>query len=174
MRNDMTIYEQYRPQMKTGDALLYKSKRAFIGWLIQKFSSFNHAGIVIRFGPDACGVDRVWTFEAVGRGVVPAYLREKVAKYPGEIWWYPLKDEFDNRRDFMLECAETLRGTDYDFKSLLKNVLGYVSVNMDSLFCSEYWFAVARYSRVVEGDAAPRPGDIPKFPCFKPPIKLVG
>ena len=171
--NDLTVYNSVREQMGTGDAILYRSRGSFLGWAIQKFSDFNHAGVCIRFGPDCYGTDRVWTFEAVGHGICPGFLRENVERYHGEVWWYPLKEEFYGRRDLMLECATTLRGTHYDFKSLIKNILGRVSADMDSLFCSEYWFVVARYGGVVSGDTAPRPGDIPKFKCFKTPVKLV-
>lgn len=176
--NNLTVYNQYRPQMKTGDPLLYKSKGQPLGWMIQKFTEFNHASPVVRFGPDECGVDRVWTLEAVGRGVVPAYLSEKLASYHGEVWWMPLDPKFDDRRHLILECALILKGTDYDFKSLLKNVFGYVSVNLQQLFCSEFWFVLVRYANILSGDEAPRPGDIPKYkiydPAFSRFVKIIG
>jgi hypothetical protein len=171
--NDLTVYNQVKTGMKTGDALLYKSKGSLIGWAIQQFSEFNHAGVVVRFGEDACGVDRVWTLEAIGRGVKPAYLSTKLRKYRGEVWWYPLRDEFDDRRALMMECALILKDTDYDFKSLFKNALGYVSTDLSNLFCSEYWFAIMQYAGVLPDGLAPRPGDIPKFMIFKNQVRLV-
>lgn len=172
--NDLTIYQQHRTQMKTGDALLYRSKGSLIGWIIQKFSDFNHIGGVLRFGPDEQEVDRVWTLEAVGRGVKPSYLSEKIVSYHGEIWWYPLKDEFDDHRKFMQEAALILKDIDYDFKSLFKNVLGYVSVNLKTLFCSEYYYFQLCYAKIITDNIgiAPRPGDIPKLNIFKEPFKL--
>ena len=177
MSNDLTEYVKYRPLMKTGDPLLYLSKGQPLGWMIQKFTEYNHAGAVVCFGPDECGVDRVWTLEAVGRGVVPAFLSDKLSHYHGDVYWQPLNPNYDDRRHLILECAMMLKGTDYDFKSLLKNLFGYVSVNFQQLFCSEFWFALMWYAKILKGDIAPRPGDIPDFkiydPLFPDPVQII-
>ena len=173
--NDLTVYNKYRSEMKTGDCLLYRSKGSLIGWMIQRFTDFNHAGLVVRFGKDDFGADRMWTLEAVGSGVVPVFLSSKVREYHGEVWWYPLKDEFEERRPLIRECAMILKNTGYDFKSLIKNILGYVSVNMNKLFCSEYVYVTYAYSMIPmawTAKFAPRPGDVPDLGIFKEPVKL--
>jgi hypothetical protein len=173
MPNDLTLYHKYRPLMKTGDVLLYKSRGSVIGWIIQKYTKYNHAGLVLRFGPDEHGADRVWILEAVGQGVKPAFLSDKLAKYPGKVWWYPLRAEFDHQRDLVTECAMILKDTSYDFKALIKNALGRVSVNLQQLFCSEYVQVALSYAKIIEEDVAARPGDIPKWPVFDSPVLIV-
>lgn len=175
--NDLTIYHQYRHLMKTGDPLYYQSKGEPLGWIIQKFTEYNHIGAVICFGADDHGADRVWTLEAIGKGVKPAFLSSKLEHYHGDVYWQPLDPKYDDRRHLILEAAMMLKDTDYDFAALFKNWIGYVSVNMNRLFCSEFWFVLMKYAKILDGFIAPRPGDVSKYniydPKFPKPVQII-
>jgi hypothetical protein len=171
--NDLTIYQKYRDQLKTGDALLYRG-HSIVDWLILKFSKdWNHAGLVVRLDEYKGQECRVWTVEATSPAVTLVLLSKKLAEYDGEVWWFPLLDKFDDRRGKVGEFALAQAGTKYDFKSLIKNILGRVTVSMRALFCSELDFLAWRDAGIVSGDIAPRPGDIPGLGIFKEPVRLV-
>lgn len=169
---DLTNYEKYRPLMKTGDTLLYK-RRNFFSWLIRLFSpGFNHASIVIRFNEYNGQKDRVWTLEAELPGVILTFLSRSLARFKGSVWWYPLKDEFNCKREsiglFILEQS----GKPYDFRSLFKNIFGRVNAEIRAIFCSELNFLAYKEAGILSGNIAPRPGDIPSWNIFKTPVKL--
>jgi hypothetical protein len=170
--NDLTLYEKYRGEMKTGDCLLYRSNE-ILGKLIRVFSrGFNHAGLVLRLDEYQGKENRVWTMEALGHGVVLNFLSRKLADYNGEVWWYPLLPVYNDKRQATGEFACIQAGTPYDYGSLFKNIAARVSANARKLFCSELVFLAWRYALIAFGKTAPRPGDIPALGIFKEPIQL--
>lgn len=159
--------------MKTGDCLLYKSD-TILGMLIRIFSpKFNHAGLIVKFNQYQGKECRVWTLEALEHGVVLNYLSRRLMDFSGEVWLYPLKDEFADKQFLIGEFALCQAGQPYDYDSIFKNILGRVSVNARELFCSELDFMSWRFAGIVSGDTAPRPGDIPGLGIFKEPIKII-
>jgi hypothetical protein len=171
--NDLCTYDSVKKDMKSGDALLYKS-RSLLGWLIRLFSKdFNHAGLVVQLDMYQGQECRRWTLEALQHGVVLNFLSRRLQEVDGECWWYPLKEEYNGQREKVGEYALAQSGQPYDYDSLFKNILGRVSVNARELFCSELAFLSWRFAGIVIGEVAPRPGDIPKLNIFKEPIRII-
>lgn len=164
---NMDTYCNIRPYMKTGDLLLWKS-HSILGAAIRYFSksNVNHASLVIPLSGQ--GALRIFTLEALEKGIVPNFLSHRLTKYDGEVYWYPLKDEWDSNRAVIEALAFKHIGVPYDYKSLFKQAFSRVSADVRHLFCSEYCYVC--YG--MEGQA-PRPGDMPGLGIFKSPIKIL-
>jgi len=169
----MNNYDKRKEIMKTGDCLLWRSP-GIVSWLIRRFTSVNHAGLIIRppnYGPFK---DRRFTMEAAGSGVVLRLLSEKLRSFKGEVWLYPLKDEFDEYRSSIGAWSLEKEGTPYDYKSLFKQIFGRVSADMQSFFCSEFcYMAWEAVGIPMEVQKAPMPGGIPNLGIFKVPVLIV-
>lgn len=174
MSNDLTEYVKYRPLMKSMDAFAYKSNEP-LGKAIRIFSpGWNHAGLFIPLDKHSGFDCRNWTLEAVAPRVHLTLLSKKLEAYNGEVWWYPLRPEFDSLRDIGERFALSHEGVKYDFRSLIKNAFGLVSANAFRLFCSEINFLAYRKMGIVSGEKAPRPsGLFNNYPIFEKPILLV-
>lgn len=171
---NLELYMRYRSHMQTGDLLLWKS-HTLLGWMIRLFSrgEVNHAGLVLKLEEFAHLKERRWTLEALEPGIVLHLISNRLAKFDGEVWWYPLKDEFYEHRANLGEWAIAMVGTPYDYGSLFKNALGRVSVNANRLFCSEYaYMAYKENGLPVYQKKAPRPADMPGLGIFKDKVKL--
>ncbi|HUU39867.1 MAG TPA: YiiX/YebB-like N1pC/P60 family cysteine hydrolase [Desulfatiglandales bacterium] len=176
MIDRLAKYNRFKAQMKSGDCLLWQS-RSIIGWLIRKFTSakVNHAGLVIRPPEYGHFKDRRFTVEALEQGIQLRLLSERLREFKGRVWWYPLRDEYEECRDKIAEWALEQEGTPYDYHSLFANIAGRVSADTKRFFCSEFCFmgwkeAGIPVFRCIK--QAPRPGDIPKFRIFKTPILI--
>lgn len=166
-------YNIHKHEMKSGDCILWQSSRSCIGWLIQRFTSCNHASLIIRpeeFGPFK---DRRFVMEAVGKGVVLRLLSEHFREFHGRVYWYPLKDEFDFARGNIADWAIAQEGTPYDYGSLFRQLFGRVSADIELFFCSEFcYFGWKENGIPVDCPTAPRPGDIPDLKIFKYPVLI--
>lgn len=148
--------------------------RSVTGWLIRLFSraDVNHAGLVIRVD-HAHFQGRRFTLEALETGIVLRLLSERLRRYRGSVWLYPLKAEFNAAREAIGDWAIEREGTPYDYGSLLRQAFGRVSADMRYFFCSEYCYFAYRESGIpVAEPKAPRPGDIPRLGIFEPPILI--
>jgi hypothetical protein len=165
---DLTKYNQIKEQMKTGDLLQWRTN-SIVGALIRwkTNSNVNHSSLVIRLSEYEGLERRRFTMEALEHGTVLNYLSRRLEQYDGEVWWYPLRDEMDASRKAIGERASALIGIPYDYMSIAKQVVGRVSADARSLFCSEYCFLSWGYTGV-----APNPGQLPGLGIFKEPIKL--
>lgn len=174
MKDKLKMYLTCRHILKTGDCILWQSN-SIIGWLIRRFSkaNVNHASLVISLGEYGNLIDRRFLLEALGPGIVLRLLSRRLMKFSGKVWWYPLKDEYNDNRDKIGEWALMEVGVSYDYKSLFRNIIGHVSANAKEFFCSEYCFIGWKESGIsLKGTKAPRPGDIPKLGIFKKPIRI--
>ena len=168
------LYDTCREGMRTGDCILWRSK-SLIGWAIRMFSggAYNHAGLVVRPHDAGCFAGRRFTLEALGNGIILRLLSERLRGFEGEVWLFPLKDDFDLLRHKILEWALDKEGTPYDYGSLFKQIFGRVSVDAKSYFCSEFAYDAWKEAGLpIAEDKAPRPGDIPMLPIFKEPIMI--
>jgi hypothetical protein len=165
--NDLEIYALVRPEMKTGDLLLWSSN-SLIGAAIRWFSksTVSHASLIIPLS--GMDVPRMFTTEALEDGIVPNFLSHRLRVYDGECYWYPLKDEWDDARAMIEYRAFQYIGVPYDYLGVLKNAFGKVSMEGRKLFCSEYVYKC--YGR--EG-MAPTPGDLMRSEIFKEPTRLI-
>ena len=174
MKKKLKTYLKYRNRLKTGDCILWQS-RSIVGWLIRKFSkaNVNHASLVISIDQYGDLANRRFLLEALEPGIVLRLLSKRLESFKGKVWWYPLKDKYDDRRDKMGEWALLQVGVKYDYKSLFKQILGRVSADMKELFCSEFCFIDWIKSGIKLKGKAPRPGDIPKLKIFKKPVRIL-
>jgi hypothetical protein len=165
----LDLYEKVRDQINTGDLLLWKSHSA-LGFFIRLFSkaSVNHAGLAVRlFG---ITWPRVFTIEALEKGVQPYFLSSRLEEFDGEVWWYPLCNEWD-KFEIRQEIEERMWkhvGIKYDYPSLFKNAIRKVEADDKLLFCSEAAFLELGFT-----GTAPTPGDIPGLKIFKEPVRIL-
>ena len=174
MPNDLTCYNSCKDQMKSMDALAYKSNEP-IGEIIRIFSpGWNHAGLFIPMDRHNGYECRNWTLEAVHPKVHLTLLSKKLESYNGEVWWFPLKPEYDDLRILGERYVLEFEGVKYDLRGLLRNALGWVSMNAFQMFCSELDFFGYREMGIVHGNVAPRPSNLfTDYPIFCEPKLLV-
>lgn len=173
MSNDMTVYDQFKSQIQTGDCIAY-SGNSIISTLIKIFSpGVSHVGLALNLAQYAGQECRRWTLEANAPGVELMLLSNDIVDYNGSVWWYALKDEFNPLRDKVAEWALCQVGVKYDFASLFKSILGHVSLDMKKFFCSSYDYAAWMVAGITPTtDVAPKPSDIVKLSIFKEPIQF--
>lgn len=166
---DLTLYEQYRDQMQTADMLLWANQTP-LGQAIRMFShaDVNHASTIsVLTGLTG---KRIFTVEALEKGVCPNYLSAILERYNGEVWWYPLAPKWDflEFRKYVENNMYRHIGTGYDFGSLFKNAVTHVQANDQKLFCSEDVFLDYGFQGL-----APTPGEMPKLGLHQAPIKIM-
>jgi len=166
---DLTAYESVKDAMKTGDLLQWRSN-SLIGSLIRwrTKSNVNHSSLVLRLSEYEGLERRRFTTEALEHGTVLNYLSRRLEQFDGEVWWYPLKDEWNEKRQAVGECALSLIGIPYDYQSIMHQIFGKVSADARSLFCSEYCFIC--YG--MDGKA-PTPADMPELGIYKEGVKIL-
>lgn len=168
--NDLTVYESIKDKMKTADLLAWKGRNPFsLGICYVTGEPFSHVGLIVRMSEYEGLERRRFTSEAAAQGVFPCFLRRKLEKYHGDVWWYPLKKEYDSQRAELGVRAAEFWGMKYDFLSIAKQLVGRVSVNARYLFCSEYVQIVFQRDRAV----AQWPGEIVKWPVWDHPLKII-
>jgi len=155
--------------MKTGDLLQWRSN-SIIGKLIRwrTKSVYNHSSLVINLQEYESPEHRRFTTEALEHGVVLNFLSRRLEKFDGDVWWCPLRDEFDYKRKVIGERALSLVGVPYDYASILRQIIGKVSTEATSLFCSEYCYLV--YGGT---GTAPNPGEMLLMGMHKIPVKIL-
>jgi len=166
-----SIYSQHQNQINSGDVILWKGDGA-ISRLIRLYGGYSHASLVLRLDEFKGLTDRRFILEANASGIELRILSWRIKKYDGEAWWLPLQDEYLSVREKIVTWALGQVGTPYDFHSVFKNIFGRVSVDCQKYFCSEYVFLAYQAAGLVQGDTAPRPGDIAKWTLFKEPVRL--
>jgi hypothetical protein len=134
----MNIYEVVKDQLKTGDILQWHSK-SIVGSLIRwrTDSDANHSSMIIRLAEYECLERRRFHTEAMGRGVYPNLLSNRLKGYRGKVWWLPLKDSWNPDRQKIGERLTECWGKKYDYKSLFWQAIGKVSIDTQQMFCSE-------------------------------------
>jgi hypothetical protein len=169
MQNDLSKYLAVRDLMKTGDLLQWRSN-SLIGALIRwrTGAEVNHSSLVLRLREYEGQDHRRFTTEALENGTVLHLLSRRLEDFDGECWWYPLKDNWNDKRQAIGEKALALIGIPYDYGSIVHQIFGAVSTDARALFCSEYC-AIA-YG--IEGEA-PTPADMPRLGIFAEPVKIL-
>lgn len=148
------LYEDIRPYIGDGDLILWRGT-GLVSRLIQLLQYHNHASLAFNF--EKHGAKRVILYEALYNGIEPEFFSARLSDYGyGRCWWFKLRREYDHLRPEFYRCANEFAGVHYDYTSLFKNLLGYVSVDVDRLFCSEFAY--------VSGKNAGLPGNLKKAP----------
>jgi hypothetical protein len=175
--NDLSEYYKIRNTIKTGDHLGWKSD-CIVGHIINIFAPgpINHSELVIRLNFEGLEKRRFSGGAAIG-GVSLHMLSRQLEKYNGEVYWYPLKDEYNEIRpkiaSFILQKVDIR----FDYYNLFKNALGRVSTEDSRFFCSE----VVNWAYVNAGidtgfplnGKAPTPADIDQFAIFKEKVRIL-
>lgn len=182
INTNLIQYFQVRKAMETGDLVEWSGNTA-LGWAIRKFTGrkVNHSAIVLRIA-EYCGLkDRRFVLEATSHGISLNLLSHRLAEYDGKVYWSALKNKFDDHRNPMGEWALLMAGhykkgekLKYDYKSLLLNALGPVSLNARQLYCSEYYHAALIAANIVEKDGhAARPGDFVDMNVHESEVRIL-
>lgn len=152
----MNAYPIYREYFKTGDILQWASY-SMIGSVIRwrTKSDANHSSMVIRLSEWEGLERRRFHTEAMERGVYPNLLSNRLKDYKGKMWWMPLKDSWDDKRQLIGERLTEVWGKAYDYKSLMWQTIGKVSIDTQQMFCSE----VVDYALGFTGQAH-NPGEL--------------
>lgn len=167
--NDLTLYNEVKDQMRTGDLLQWHTHGIFgslIRWRTQ--SKVNHSGLVIGLKEYEGLERRRYTTEALSAGTVLNLLSRRLEHHAGEVWWYPLIDEWNDKRQAIGERALEMIGIPYDFKSIGFQLFGHVSTNDKALFCSEYCAMAYRFTGV-----APTPAEMTSLGIFKEGVQIL-
>lgn len=160
---NLDLYNQYRPLMKTGDLLTYRTY-GVVSTLIHIWSHFNHAGMVLDLSEYQGEEQRKWTLEAVAGGPQVAFLSKVLEKTHGEVWWHPLHPEYDElRNEIGCFALEYVGVTGYDFWSLIRYPFQVVSADLNKLICSEYVFLSWQKAGIVSGTSIPTPSELPEM-----------
>lgn len=167
--NDLSRYLAVKDQMKTGDLLQWCSN-SVIGKLICWKTGYNvsHSSLVLRLSEYEGTERRRFTTEALGMGTVLSLLSRRLEHFDGNLWWYPLKANWNEKRTFIGEMSLGLIGIKYDYKNLLKQLFGKISVDIQQLWCSEYVYACYGFA-----GEAPYPGELNNLGIFKKGVQLL-
>ncbi len=167
--NDLTTYNTVKQDMRTGDLLQWHSDTP-LGWMIRAktHSRFNHSGLVIRLAEYEGLERRRFTHEALEYGVILNLLSRRLEEFNGECYWYPLKDEWDVKRQTTGELAMSFTGISYDYFAIAMQLFTSVQADCAQLFCSEMCFLSWGFSGV-----APNPGELLSLGIFKEGVKIL-
>lgn len=166
---DLSIYNAVKDQMKTGDLLQWHSD-TLLGWMIRckTRSNINHSGLVLRLQEYEGLERRRFTHEALENGVVLNLVSRRLEDFDGEVYWYPLKDEWNDKRQAVGERALAFTGIKYDYPSLFTQLFSKVSANPHKLFCSEMCFLSYGFT-----GKAPNPGEMLELGIFKEGVRIL-
>ncbi|HIK12695.1 MAG TPA: hypothetical protein IGS52_20955 [Oscillatoriaceae cyanobacterium M33_DOE_052] len=198
--SELEKYEQYRPQMQTGDAIAFSGTSGFselIKWATR--SPYSHVGIILKsdlgegFGETVFLVEsttetnqRDFEGKQVIKGVQIHFLSKRLETYPGSVWWVPLKNRISP--DGLAQMASWLRQTHnqkvpYDYVQIYGAGLDMFDryglqndPDFSTLFCSELVAKALQIGgAIVDPNFNPSdqtPGDVVLLPCFQNPVEL--
>jgi hypothetical protein len=169
MINDLAKYESVKDQMKTGD-LLQWSTNGIVGEGIRLFthSEFSHSSLVLRLQEYEGLERRRFTTEATRKGVVLNLLSNRLQGENGRVWWYPLKEDWDCKRQDIGEKALLNIGKSYAFGNAAKFLIGKVSEDMNKMFCSQLCYVAYGF-----GGVPPSPGEMLDLGIFKEGMEII-
>ncbi len=165
----LSLYDRVKDGMASGD-LIQWGAHDLLGAIIQRatHSDVSHSSLVIRLTEYEGLERRRFTTEALRHGVVLNLLSRRLEHHTGSAWWYPLKDEWNDKRQTIGERALSFVGIPYDFKSIAKFLFTRVSADARTIFCSELAYICYGF----QGEA-PAPGDMPGLGIFKDAVRIL-
>jgi hypothetical protein len=170
-------YSHLRDRIRTGDCVLWRT-RGLVPSMIRLWSEYTHASLVVRLDEYEGLRHRVFLVEALRRGLTLTLLSHRLSGTRGGAWLFQPDGLGDDQIAWLRASAlvNAARQVRYDFKGLLANVLGRVSVDARRYFCSEHvWHEWDQAGLLMpdvltetgfrqhERGKAPRPGDIPRW-----------
>lgn len=184
--NDLTIYNDIRPQMRVGDAISWHGN-SLISWLISWLSSRTHISSVFKAFAFEGKSSRVTILEAWDGEFNLRALSKRLETYNGHAYYHRLRPELDEYREEIALYLFALIGTQYDYVGFLANIFGLVKAREDKLFCSEaVGFSLMQMPlktlrkylphddllKLLNGKAL-RPGGIARLPLYLPEVQLI-
>jgi hypothetical protein len=183
--SNLETYSKFRAEMASGDVLEWCTNGA-IGAMIRWKTGYdvNHTSAIVRMKvadlDDSCSdclIDRVQTIEANNKGVQFRHMSYLLNKYKGTVYWMKLRPEYEFARSDIASFLvnETGKGINYDFKSLMQNLTGRVTLDGRNWFCSEVVQAALIRSGILKplkNNKAMRPGEFEKTNLFLQRIKI--
>lgn len=196
----LSNYEQYRPQIKTGDVIGFSGNAGFSKFIRWSTGSiYSHVGIVLNVNLSSGGEDSVLIVEsrtetqgkdAAGaklmKGVQLHWLSKRILGFDGAAWLFPLKQPLSP--DGAAKMQAWLRQTNnkivpYDSVQTLgagldmfdKVGLTYSNEDLSTLFCSELVAKALQIAGVVDSQLNPSeqtPGDVVNYPIYGKPIQF--
>ncbi len=188
--NNLDLYFKHRKQIKTGDAIQWKSETA-LGYAIRWFGKIpksrirtpgvnvNHTSLAIVFS--AFDKERRYCTEALEHGIDVNILSVRFAKFKGKVWWLPLLNRYDTEviRNCIGGNALAHIGIGYDYIDVFKQTRRKVMVDKKRLFCSEHYYLSVNEAFKQLGIPevhmlfAPQPHNIPEMGIHKTGIRIL-
>ncbi len=169
--NDLSKYHEVKHLIKSGACLQCRSNH-LVGQIIMAASGpWSHSALVIEMA------GRLWVVEAVPPIVHIVSLDVFLRDYPGEVWWFPLKDKYSSFaikliEYFAIEAAH--QGVKYDFEGLFKQAFGNVLADGKEFFCSEFVQLTFHYAELIDTPLyGATPTDVAGYNIFDEPMMLV-
>ena len=166
-------------------------------WRWITHSKVSHSSMVIRLQEYEHLERRRFTTESRRHGTVLNRLSRRLRKFYGEVWWYPLMDDWNPHRQTIGEEMLKLIGIPYNFAGLVKltlrrlfgakcrkilNSTGFRGVvrwmnhvGEQEVFCSEYCYCAYKSTGHLTADLSepPLPDDMLKLGIFKDGKKIL-
>jgi hypothetical protein len=134
----LELYDAVKSKMDTGDVIAWHT-HSLVSSAIMAFTKgeFSHVSGILRLRECEVG-DRRFHSEATPQGILPNLLSHRLDRFDGEVYWYPLKEEFGVVRNVMAQRMSELFGVGYDYATLTKMAVADTGVDEAKLICSEY------------------------------------
>jgi outer membrane lipoprotein SlyB len=122
-KKDLSTYQSCKAKMKTGDLLQWRANCLSMWfWRSITRSKLNHSSMVLRLQEYEELPKKRFTTESRWHGTVLSRLSHRLQHYHGEVWWYPLNNEWqcDFYRHKIGEQMLERIAIPYDLFSILK------------------------------------------------------
>lgn len=199
--SNLSVYEQYRPQIKTGDVIAFSGTSGFSGFI--KFftnSKYSHVGIVIKSDTEMFG-DTIFLVESttelgttnydgrqVIKGVQTHFLSQRLALYQGGVCIFPLKEplSIEGSQKMVKWLRNSYAKTvPYDSVQIfgagleaIENAFGLQNKpDYTRLFCSELVAKALLLGGALDPEdninpSSQTPAEVTRFKCFAAPIEF--
>jgi len=169
-------YSEVRDLMKPGDVIAFGGN-GFISNIIKLAteSVVSHVGIIMR-SEDS----RNYIIESNGKkkgmtGVQVWLMSTRLEEYDGNVWWLPMRVEFD--RELFINFLMLQEGKEYDAPQAIGSAFDGVpdcQENLDRLFCSELVTAALEYVGVISDINASEmtPADVCRFDIYEDAVQI--
>jgi len=162
----LTTYLKYRDEMKSGDLLLF-SPDSYLGGVIEWRTGYDITHIGFLFRHEFID-NHVLSLEALENGICFNRLSRRISNYEGQIYWLPLKEDYDCYRNDLSKIAFLCSFSKFPIGTLVSNFISPTIVDYQKMLCSEYcYYPYMLNNMVVWRRKMPYPGEFEKLDIFK-------
>ena len=175
--NNLDRYYAVRHLIDTGDLLEWRGT-SLVARGIRLFTGrdVNHSSLCVKM-PYGHDEPRRFMIEAEAKGLQFRLISKVLENYDGQVWWYKLKPEYDDKREAIGRWAFDCLSIDvgYDYYSLFAQIVGRVSLDGRRYFCSEFYDAMLAEFGIASPDprGARRPGDFESLGIFLGKVRIL-